>query len=175
MNLFKKFSFAILFLVLISLVACQEKPNLDKIKSQVSTMNDIMTKAVLDNDSEIVLTLYTEDGISMPSYQPMIKGLEALKKHSENQPPMKMKTFSLTSTDFWVSGNFVVDIGTYNLIIEMPEVPGGEVPDKGKYLTLFEIQKDGSLLIKAETWNTDMNPWMDMMEHNSNNKDTDKK
>jgi hypothetical protein len=96
----------------------------------------------------------------------MMKGMEAFKENIKNQPPMEMKSFTITSTDILVSGNFVVDIGTYDIVMNMPEMPTGEMPDKGKYLTLYEIQKDGSLLIKADTWNTDFNPWEMMMEMN---------
>lgn len=154
-------------IIFATLFGCQQQPDLNKIKSQVKELNDIMTKAVLENDSETMLKLYMEDGISMPSYEPMIKGMDALKRHSEKNKdmPMKMNSFSLNSTDVWASGNFVVDIGTYDLVIEMPADQGGVVPDKGKYLTLYEIQKDGSLKIKADTWNTDMNPWEEMMKH----------
>jgi ketosteroid isomerase-like protein len=122
-----------------------------------------MSKAILENDHETTLNLYTEDAISLPSYSPMIKGLDALKAHSENQEPMNMNTFSITSTDIWASGNFVVDIGIYELSMAMPDAPGGEVTDKGKYLTLYEVQPDGSLKMKADTWNTDHNPWEEMM------------
>ena len=152
---------------------CQQEHDLDKIKSQVNIINDELTKIMLANDSEAVLKLYTDDAISLPSYEPMIKGMEALKAQTEKQKemPMKMKSFSLTSTDVWASGKFVVDIGTYDLVIDMPEMPGGEMKDHGKYLTLFEIQKDGSLLMKAETWNTDTNPWEDMMKHQESTMD----
>jgi len=133
------------------------------LKTEVNSFNEEMVKMVLNNDNEAMLKLYVDDAISLPSYQPMIKGMEALKKSTENQPEMNMKTFNINSTDVWVSGNFVVDIGTYDLTMDMPEM--GEIMDKGKYLNLFEIQKDGSLKIKADTWNTDMNPWEEMMKH----------
>ena len=45
-----------------------------------------------------------------------------------------------------------------------PDVP--EWPDNGKYVTVYEIQKDGSLKVKIETWNTDTNPWAQMNEEN---------
>lgn len=40
------------------------------------------------------------------------------------------------------------------------EVPGMSAPiqDTGKYLTVYVRDDDGSLKIKAETWNTDTNP-----------------
>jgi ketosteroid isomerase-like protein len=146
------------------LFGCQPQHDLNKIKTQVQELNDALVVAMLANDSEAAIKHYTQDAISLPSYQPMIKGLEAIKSASQNQPPMNMSEFVLTTTDVLVSGNFVVDIGTYSLKMDMPEAPGGEVTDNGKYLTLFEIQKDGSLLIKADTWNTDMNPW-EAMQH----------
>ena len=129
-----------------------------------------MTEAILSGESEPMLKMYTENAVSMPSYQPMIMGLEAIKANSAEQPPMNMKTFELVTTDVLVSGNFIIDIGTYNLTMEMADAPGGEVKDNGKYLTLFEIQKDGSLLIKADTWNTDLNPWEMIMEQQAEKK-----
>lgn len=153
-------SFSLLF---IFAIGCQQQHDMEKITAQVNEINNLMTKAMMDNDSDEFLKFYTNDAISMPSYQPMMKGMDAFKEHSKNQPPMDMKSFTLTSTDIFVSGNFVVDIGTYDLVMNMPELPTGEMPDKGKYLTLYEIQKDGSLLIKVDTWNTDMNPWEAMM------------
>jgi hypothetical protein len=41
-----------------------------------------------------------------------------------------------------------------------PDVP--EWADYGKYITIWEEQKDGSMKIKVETWNTDTNPWAQM-------------
>ncbi len=36
----------------------------------------------------------------------------------------------------------------------------GDMPwnDHGKYMTIWEMQDDGSLKVKVETWNTDVNP-----------------
>lgn len=151
-----------IFLLLVSsflFVGCQPRHDVEKLKSQITEMNDIMTKAIMENDPEASLKLFADDIISLPSYQPMMKGIEAIKENGKNQPEMNMKSFTLTTTDVMVSGNFVVEIGTYDLVVGMPADQGGDFPDKGKYLTLFEVQKDGSLLIKADTWNTDFNPW----------------
>ena len=149
----------LIFLVSIyAFIGCQQQHDLEKIKSQVDEINNKMVTAILENNQEPLFEMYMEDAISMPSYQPMVKGLEAMKEMGKDQPPMNMKKFTLATEEIFVSGNFVIDIGTYDLVIDMgPEQ--GEVPDKGKYLTLFEIQKDGNLLIKADTWNTDFNPW----------------
>ncbi len=158
-------------LIIFSFMGCEQQPDINKIKSQVNSLNDIMSKAIMENDHETTLKLFTEDAISMPSYQPLMKGIEAIKKNSEMQKdmPMDMKEFVLNSTDVWTGGNLVVDIGTYKLSMGMPNAPGGVFDDHGKYMTIYEIQKDGSLLIKADTWNTDLNPWM-MMQHEKEEK-----
>lgn len=145
-------------------LGCQQQNDIGKLKAQVQEINDALVQAIMENDNESVFKFYTEDAISLPSYQPMMKGLSTIKEASKNQPQMKMTDFTLTTSDVFVSGDFIVEIGTYSLNMEMPEAPGEVVTDKGKYLTLFEIQKDGSLKIKAETWNTDMNPWETMMQ-----------
>jgi ketosteroid isomerase-like protein len=172
MKVLPKLSLLSLSLIFLLSIGCQQQHDMEKITVQVNEINDLMTKSMLDNDSEAMLKLYTDDAISMPSYQPMMKGMEAFKENIKNQLPMEMKSFTITSTDILVSGNFVVDIGTYDLVMKMAD---GEVPDKGKYLTLFEIQKDGSLLIKVETWNTDFNPWEMMMEHQEGAEKPEKK
>jgi ketosteroid isomerase-like protein len=55
------------------------------------------------------------------------------------------------------NGNLIHEIGTYKINASMP---GMEKPidDHGKYLTVWEKQKDGSLKVKIEMWNSDVDP-----------------
>ncbi len=135
-----------------------------ELKSEINSLNSKMAKAVMEGNYDETTNMYKEDGISLPSYQPMLKGKAAIVKQAEmdKQNPMKMENFVLTSTDIWQSGNMIVDIGTYSFSMDMPQMPGGVFKDQGKYITIYEVQSDGSLLIKADTWNTDTNPWMQM-------------
>jgi ketosteroid isomerase-like protein len=56
----------------------------------------------------------------------------------------------------------ITEIVTYKISGSMP---GMDKPmdDNGKYVTIWEKQKDGSLKIKVETWNSDVDP-MSMMK-----------
>jgi ketosteroid isomerase-like protein len=96
---------------------CQEQHNMQKLQDQVDAINDQMINAIMNNDPESTLALYKEDAISLPSYQPMMKGMDAFKEQMEKQKemPMNFQTFTLTSTDLLVSGKFVVDVGTYDM------------------------------------------------------------
>jgi ketosteroid isomerase-like protein len=164
MKLLNKASFLILLFSFLIFSGCEQKHDMQLMQSKVDAINAEMTKLIMENNSEGWLKLYTEDAISLPSYQPMLKGIDALREESEKQKdsPTSMKDFNIVSTDLWASGKFVIDIGTYNMTMDWPEAPGGEWSDQGKYMTLYEIQPDGSLLIKADTWNTDNNPWEQM-------------
>ena len=154
-----------LFSILIALIIISSSiyaQDVDKVKARIEEMNKVYTKAMIDNDVEKMLSMYTEDIISMPSYQPTIKGIAKVKELSEMQAKSGWKTteFVLSITDIIVQGNLAIEIGNYNMKMSGPDVP--EWADYGKYITIWEEQKDGSMKIKVETWNTDTNPWAQM-------------
>ena len=132
-------------------------------KTKIETINKEMTKYMLEGNTEKTLSLYTEDAISMPSYEPMHDGIAAIRKASEEMAKSGWKCNSIEATTLKVipNGNLITEIGTYKISMSMP---GMDKPmdDHGKYLTLWEKQKDGSLKVKIETWNTDVDP-MSMM------------
>ena len=153
------FSFFIALIIVSSSIFAQD---VDKVKARIEEMNKVYTKAMIDNDVEKMLSMYTEDIISMPSYQPTIKGIAKVRELSEMQAKSGWKTteFVLSITDIIVQGNLAIEIGNYNMKMSGPDVP--EWADYGKYITIWEEQKDGSMKIKVETWNTDTNPWAQM-------------
>lgn len=131
----------------------------DKLKEKIQKLNTEMMEAMVAEDFDKIMDFYTEDAISMPSYEPMLVGKEAIKKSNEQMMSsgMKMKSVDFTTKQVQSCGDMIIEIGNYNISMEMPmmEQP---VNDMGKYMTVWEKQADGSLKIKMETWNTDMNP-----------------
>ena len=128
-------------------------------KMKIEQINKEMTKAMLEGNSEKGLSLYTSDAISMPSYQPLHEGIAAIRKASEDEMKsgIKYNSFELTTLKVMANGNLINEIGTYKLNISMP---GMDKPmdDNGKYLTVWEKQKDGSLKVKIEIWNSNIDP-----------------
>ncbi|MCG6959585.1 DUF4440 domain-containing protein [bacterium BMS3Abin03] len=158
-----------LFLTILTLLFCTiflQAQDLSELKKKVQTLNDKYAKAMISGDMSSVWSGYAEDVISLPSYEPMIKGLDAIKKSSEDMEKsgVKFNSFSTTCTDVIKSGNLVIDIGTYKTSMQ---IPGMDMPwnDYGKYLTVWEIADDGTWKVKVETWNTDTNPWADTQAH----------
>jgi ketosteroid isomerase-like protein len=138
--------------------------DVEKVKAEIEKMNRIYVKAMIDNDVDKMMSMYTEDIISMPSYQPTVKGIAKVRELSEIQAKSEWKTtgFEMNITDVILSGNLAIEVGNYEMKMSGPGAP--EWTDNGKYLTVWEKQNDGSMKIKVETWNTDTNPWAQMEE-----------
>jgi ketosteroid isomerase-like protein len=132
-------------------------------KTKIEAINREMAKNMIAGNSEKLLSLYTADAISLPSYEPIHEGLAAIKKASDDmlKTGMKFNSFEPVTLKVFVNGNMITEIGTYKMNMTMP---GMDKPmdDHGKYLTIWEKQKDGTLKIKIETWNSDIDP-MSMM------------
>jgi ketosteroid isomerase-like protein len=158
----KLFSILFAFIFISSLVYSQDTAEL---KQKIQEMNDKAAEMMVANDEAGMWANYINDVISMPSYEPMLRGIEACKQSYKkmNESGMKMTAFKSVVTDVIDAGNYVIDIGSYKISMSMP---GMDMPwdDHGKYMTIWEKQDDGTLKIKVETWNTDVNPWEEMQK-----------
>ncbi|MFH1196721.1 MAG: DUF4440 domain-containing protein [bacterium] len=155
----------VFFAVLILCSSLSYSQNLDDIKTKIAEIDAKLEKSMLTNDPMSTLDLYAENCYSLSSYMPMIKGKTELKKGAEMQlaNPTKWTQFDLETVDVITSGNLVIEIGTYVMAMEIPQMPE-PWKDNGKYMNVYEIQSDGSLLIVVDTWNSDNNPWMEMQK-----------
>jgi len=128
-------------------------------KAKLEALNKEMAKNMLAGNIEKILVNYAADAISMPSYQPISEGIPAIRKSNEEmmKTGVKFVSFVPTIKKVFSSGNLVMEIGLYQMSMTMP---GMEKPmeDHGKYLNIWEKQKDGSLKVKVETWNSDVDP-----------------
>ena len=131
----------------------------NELMSEVAEIGDTMAQAMIDNDTETMFSLYAEDAISLPNMSPRLDGIEAMRQSNEMMTAagMKILSFDSSPTDVWQAGDQVIEIGTYVISLQVPGVPS-PIDDKGKYLTIYVRDDDGSLKVKVETWNTDMNP-----------------
>jgi ketosteroid isomerase-like protein len=152
-----------LFIVVFLTVNIAFSQSESEYKSKIEAMNKEMVKDMLAGNTAKILTNYTEDAISLPSYQPMAQGLAAIKKSSEEMAKsgVKFTSFTPTIVKVLVNGNHITEIGTYKISMTVPNMPA-PMEDHGKYLTVWEKQKDGSLKVKVETWNSDVDPMSQM-------------
>lgn len=149
-------------LLLLGLPAAAMADHHDSLMQEVAAIGERIQKAMMEDDVDTMLSMYTEDAISLPNYGPRMDGIEAFKRHHDEMAESGMKILSFESqpTDVWECGDQVIEIGTYEIELDTPEMSG--IQDRGKYLTVYVRDAEGNLKIKAETWNTDVNP-MEMM------------
>ena len=130
---------------------------------EVTKIGDDLATAMVAKQVDRLLSMYAEGAISLPNYGPRMEGIEAFRQSHEQMNAMGMNVLSFESepTDVWQAGDQVIEIGKFEITIEMPGMPS-KIEDRGKYLTIYERDAGGALKIKVETWNTDLNP-MTMM------------
>ncbi len=174
----KLFLTCVAILIAVSQLYAQSEADM---KAKFNELNKKFSQMMVDNDLEGMLSYYAENPISMPSYQPALRSLDAMRESHKQQHEMGMKitAFELTATDVIVEGNIAVEIGTYTISMDMPEM--GAIDDHGKYMNVWEKQ-GGDWKLRADMWNTDMNPWEMMGEehgdygkHEDMDKDKDNK
>ena len=132
-------------------------------KTKIEALNKDMCKNMIAGNNEKNLALYTEDAISLPSYEALHDGIAAIRKASEDMAKSGWKATAFETTTLKVipNGNLITEVGTYKMTGSMPDMEK-PIDDHGKYLTIWEKQKDGSLKIKIETWNSDVDPMITM-------------
>jgi uncharacterized protein (TIGR02246 family) len=112
---------------------------------------DITTK-----DVDKFASYYADDASLLMPNTPIINGrdniIAALKPMLAD--PNFALTFQATRADASKGGDFVYTVGTYSMTMSSPK---GKKPvtDKGKYLTVFKKQADGSWKAVADMMNSD--------------------
>lgn len=131
----------------------------DDYKAQIEKRNKQMVEYMLKSDTEKSMSLYTDDAISLPSYEPMHQGIAEIRKANQDMVAAgwKFTAFEPNIVKVIPMGDLITEIGTYKVSLIMGDTKK-PMKDQGKYLTIWEKQKDGSLKIKVETWNSDMPP-----------------
>lgn len=117
---------------------------------KIEKLNKLYSDAMINNDTKTMMSLYTDDVVSLPSYQPMIRGIETLRALSEQveNSEWKITSFVMRTTDLIPTDNFVIEIGNYKMNMVGPGVP--DLSDEGKYIIIWQKQNDGNLKIRVE-------------------------
>jgi uncharacterized protein (TIGR02246 family) len=157
----KLMSAIVLIVFSISAIAQSET----EVKQKIEKMNKEMAEAMKTGDHEKNLQFYAEDVVSLPSYDKMLKGKEEIRNSMKEmeKSEWKVKDIKFETVSVETNGDMVTEIGKYKM--EMNKKDSDEtMKDEGKYVTLWEKQADGSMKIKTEMWNSDLNPWAQMKE-----------
>ena len=131
----------------------------DMLKAEIKKMNDKLVKAQTESDVKAIASLYAENAILMPNNEPMIRGSQKMmeKQKADMASGLKMISMNLATDEVFPDKLYVTEVGHYVVTMKVPNMPE-PMTDNGKYVTIWERQKDGSLRIFIDTWNSDVNP-----------------
>jgi len=139
------------------LVSCGPKePDMAALKKTVDDYNAASKTALMGGDLDKPVSFFEDDGMEMAPNMMTAKGKDAIKAMWSQMMSsgMKMMAVDFTTVDLQASGNLAYEIGNYEMTVSAPKM--AEMKDKGKYITIWHQQADGTWKLRAETWNSDM-------------------
>ena len=142
----------------LALSGCHPKPATsgsltDADRAEIRSKVADFDKAMLAADVPAIVSVYTEDAVIYPPNVPEVRGRAAIQKFFEGSP--KMSVFKQTVTEVGGSGDLAYPLGTYETTVTPP---GAKAPmqDRGKVLSVWQRQPDGSWRAARVMWNSDL-------------------
>jgi uncharacterized protein (TIGR02246 family) len=136
-------------------VAAATAADAGEARRAIEAANARFADAAKRADTAIVGAIFAEDVVVMMPNQPAQRGLDAARRSFASMfAPSTVKQFDLKTDDVAVGGDLAVETGSYEMTLQPPG--GREVKDKGKYITVWKRQADGSWKIIRDMVNSDL-------------------
>jgi uncharacterized protein (TIGR02246 family) len=142
-------------------VACTNSPGPDTREADIQAVRAVETAWVQDvakKDVDSFAKYYADDASVLMPNSPILNGKEAIR--GALKPMLADPNFALTFQSSRVEaskgGDFVYTQGSYTMT--MSDAKQKATTDKGKYLTIFRKQADGTWKAVADMINSDLAP-----------------
>jgi uncharacterized protein (TIGR02246 family) len=116
--------------------------------------SDTYTQLTLAGDFAGLAAMFTEDAVRMPPNAPALEGRTAIQAFAEAYYST-ITEFESTTTEVGGAGDVAFARGTYSLTAT-PEGALEPVSDSGKWMAICKRQPDGTWLMTANIWNSDL-------------------
>ena len=141
-------------------VACAAPAPPDTREADVKTVKDLEVAWSRDagmKDADKLASYWAEDAAIMIPNEPIIHGREKGKETMKAMmaDPNFAMSFQPTQAEASKGGDIVYTVGTYAITMSDPK-DKKPVTDKGKYLTVYKKQADGSWKAVADMFNSDL-------------------
>ena len=130
--------------------------NTDEVRAAIAATVEKDMEDFNRGDAAAAAATYTDDAIVMPPNQSPIEGKQAIEKGlAELISKLQLSNLQLSISEVDVQGDTAIVRGTYSSNIM---VPGMDVPmeDRGKTLSVWKKQADGSWKLHRDIWNSNM-------------------
>jgi uncharacterized protein (TIGR02246 family) len=142
--------------------ACAPAPPPDTRAADARAVKDLdaaWSKEAAAKDVDRWASYFAEDVAVLVPNEAIMHGREAVKPMLKQMvaDPNFAISWQPTQAEASKGGDFVYTVGTYSMTMSDPK-DKKPVTDKGKYLTIFRKQADGSWKVVADMFNSDMPP-----------------
>ena len=143
-------------LLALAVSGCAPQVDVEADKTAIRDLTDVQwLNAEQAKDVDAVLSVFADDASSFPPNASIVTGKEAIRARlsEEYSGPGFAVSWQTTKVEVSRSGDLAYSHGTLELTVNDPE--GNPVTDKGKWVTVWEKQPDGTWKVVADIWNSD--------------------
>jgi ketosteroid isomerase-like protein len=157
MKILNGFLIIVFVLLILSFqVYAQATREINRTKMQIEEFEKSFCENFAKGDAKAMTKGYTKDAIAFPPNAPTARGKDAIQKVFESFIAMGNIDLKLQTDEVGIIGNTAITHGTYRFSLTMKD--GNEIHDDGKFLEVWEEQKDGTWLRKYDMWNSSLPP-----------------
>lgn len=120
------------------------------VRAEIRSANDQFEQMFAQGNSVGMTSLYTLEGMLLPTGSGMVQGREAIGKFWQMVMDMGVKGAKLETVEVDQQGETAIELGQYLLSGE-----GGQRIDQGKYIVIWKMI-DGQWKLHKDIWNTSL-------------------
>jgi uncharacterized protein (TIGR02246 family) len=126
------------------------------VRQAVEASKQQLIAAFKAGDAAAAAAVYAPAALIMAPNEPAMQGTEAITQGLRGMfEQVSMPAMALTIADLTVSGDHAFEHGSYEWTVQPKAAGAPAMPDKGKYLSVWQRQADGSWKLLRDIWNTD--------------------
>ena len=143
-------------LLVLAISGCAPQVDVEADKAAIRDLTDVQwLNAAQAKDVDTVLSFFADDASQLPPNTPIIIGIEAIRaRQSEafSRPGFAM-SWQTTKVEVSRSGDLAYSYGPLQTTVDDAE--GNPVTDKGKWVTVWKKQPDGTWKVVIDILNSD--------------------
>ncbi len=122
-------------------------------QSAIDRLRDAHVAAVNAGDADAWAACFTDDGVQMPPNFGANAGREAIRGWNRGFMSIFACRFGLSVDEVQAAADWAFERGRYEITLT-PKTGGGPLQDRGKYITVYQRQPDGSWKMARDIWNS---------------------
>jgi len=121
----------------------------------IDRTRDTHVAALNANDARAWTGCFTPDAVQMPPNDAANVGIDSIRAWTTGMLAAFRARFALEVEELELTGDaWAFERGAYTITLT-PTAGGDPVRDRGKYITIYQRQADGSWLVARDIWNSD--------------------